>query len=332
MNEIPLRDCRNRRLARALCAGGLLAAPYALVFAQAYPVKPVRVVQSGAPGSLGDTVTRLVFSRVGEATGQQFVVDNRPAAGGSIGAEVVARAPADGYTLLSSVNSIMAVNPLVYSNLGYDPLRDFDAVSMLVKYSEVLIAHPSLGAKSVADLVALAKARPKQITYASGGNGHTTHLMMELFQRKAGILLVHVPYKGMSPAVQAVAGAEATLVNVGLGLARPHIANGRVIALAKTGFPSKEALPGVPALTASYPDAEYIPWTAVFAPKGTPRPVVARLNAEISKALAAPEFRSRMAEFDIAVIGGSPADLDKTLRADVSVNRELVKSIGLKLD
>ena len=332
MDDSPMCDFRITRLASALCAGGLLAAPWAPVVAQNYPVKPVRVVQAGAPGSLGDTVTRLVFSRVSEVTGQQFVIDNRAAAGGSIAAEVVAKAPADGYTLLSSVNSIMAVNPLVYSKIGYDPLRDFDAVSMLVKYSEVLIAHPSLGAKSVADLVALAKARPKQITYASGGNGHATHLMMELFQRKAGIALVHVPYKGMSPAVQAVAGAETSIVNVGLGLARPHITSGRVIALAKTGFPSKEALPGVPALTASYPDAEYIPWTAVFAPKGAPRAIVARLNAETTKALAAPEFLKRMAELDIAVIGGSPEDLDKTLRADVSVNRELVKSIGLKLD
>ena len=219
MDDSPMCDFRITRLASALCAGGLLAAPWAPVVAQNYPVKPVRVVQAGAPGSLGDTVTRLVFSRVSEVTGQQFVIDNRAAAGGSIAAEVVAKAPADGYTLLSSVNSIMAVNPLVYSKIGYDPLRDFDAVSMLVKYSEVLIAHPSLGAKSVADLVALAKARPKQITYASGGNGHATHLMMELFQRKAGIALVHVPYKGMSPAVQAVAGAETSIVNVGLGLA-----------------------------------------------------------------------------------------------------------------
>ena len=332
MDRVPMHNCRITRWASTLCAGVLLAAPQALVFAQDYPLKPVRVVQAGAPGSLGDTVTRLVFSRVSEATGQQFVIDNRPAAGGSMAAEMAARAPADGYTLFSAVNSVMTVNPLVYAKLGYDPLRDFDAVSVLVKYSEVLIAHPSLGAKSVADLVALAKARPKQITYASGGNGHSTHLMMELFQRKAGIVLVHVPYKGMSPAVQAVAGAETAIVNVGLGLARPHIANGRVIALAKTGFPSKETLPGVLALTAFYPEAEYIPWTAVFAPKGTPRPIVARLNAEISKALAAPEFLKRMAELDIAVIGGSPADLDNTLRADVAVNRELVKSIGLKLD
>lgn len=139
MDRVPMHNCRITRLAGAFCAGGLLAAPYALVFAQAYPVKPVRVVQAGAPGSLGDTVTRLVFSRVSAATGQQFVVDNRPAAGGSIAAEVAAKAPADGYTLLSAVNSVMVVNPLVYSKLGDDPLRDFDAVSMVMAtYSQYL--------------------------------------------------------------------------------------------------------------------------------------------------------------------------------------------------
>ena len=145
--------------------------------------------------------------------------------------------------------------------------------------------------------------------------------MMELFQRKAGITLAHVPYKGVSPALQGVVGAEAAIMNVRLGLARPHIRNGRVIALAKMGFPAKEALSGVPALTAFHPDAEYVPWTAVFAPKGVPIPVVARLNVETAKALGAPEFRSRMAELDVAVIGGAPGDLDKTLRTGVSVNR-----------
>ena len=179
MNEVSMGNCRIARLVSTLCAGWLIATPNGFVLAQGYPVKPVRVVQSGTAGSLSDTVTRLVFSKVSAVTGQQFIVDNRPGAGGSMGAEVVARAPADGYTLFASVNSVMAVNPLVYPKLGYDPLRDFDAVSMLIKISEVLIAHPSLGAKSVTDLVALAKERPKQITYASGGNGHVTHLMME---------------------------------------------------------------------------------------------------------------------------------------------------------
>lgn len=314
----------------AVSVGWLVFAQPAL--AQNYPSKPVRVVVSGAPGSLSDNVTRLIFTRAGDALGQQFIIDNRPAVGGGIAAELVAKAPADGYTLLSTTHSVLVVNPFVYSKLGYDPLRDFDAVSMFMKISEVLAVHPSLNVKSVQDLVALAKARPKQIAYGSGGNGHSTHLMMELFQRKAGIMLVHVPFKGVSPAVLATVGGEVFAINVGLGLARPHIANGRVVALAKTGYPAKDVLPNVPALTSIYSDAEYVPWNSVFAPKGTSENIIVRLNAEIGKALAAPEVRTRMSELDVAAAGGTPAELDKALRADLAINRELVKSIGLRLD
>jgi tripartite-type tricarboxylate transporter receptor subunit TctC len=225
----------------------------------------------------------------------------------------------------------MVVNPFLYSKLGYDPQRDFEPIAMLVKISEVLVVHPSLGVKTVGELVALAKARPKQIVYASGGNGHPTHLMMELFQRKAGIALVHVPYKGTSPAMQALVGGEAAVFNIGIGLARPHITSGKVRALARTGFPSKE-LPDVPALTSFYPEAEYIPWQGMFAPKGTPRDVVAKLNAAIGKVLAAPEIVTRLTQLDLSAAGSSPAELEQAVRAEMDVNRGLVKSIGLKLD
>jgi tripartite-type tricarboxylate transporter receptor subunit TctC len=316
----------------------VLSAAWLLVFgnvplaAQDYPAKAVRVVVPNAPGSLNDTLARLVFSRVGEAFGQQFIVDNRPGAGGSIAAELVARSPADGYTLIAAVNTIMVVNPFLYSKLGYEPLRDFEPVTMLAKISEVLVVHPSLGVKTVNDFVRLAKARPRQVSYSSGGNGHPTHLMMELFQRKAGFELVHVPYKGTSPAVQAIVSGEVGALNIGIGLVRPHIASGRLVALAKTGFPSKEALPGVPPLTSFFPDAEYIPWQAAFVPKGTPRDVVAKLNAAIGKALASAEVTRRAREIDLSAAGSSPAEVDRAVRADLAVNRELVKSIGLKLD
>src|SRR5262245_44269003 len=305
---------------------GLLAATLpAVSSAQGYPAKPVRVIVGNAPGSLNDTAARLVFAKVGEALGQQFIVDNRPGAGGSIGAEAAAKAPPDGYTVLNAVNTMMVVNPFLYSKLGYDPLRDFEPVTSLVKVSEVLVVHPSLGTKTVKDFVALAKARPNQVNYASGGNGHPTHLMMELFQRKAGIALVHVPYKGTSPGVQALVAGEVAAFNIGIGLVRAHIESGRLHPLAKTGFPSKDALPGVPALTQFYPDAEYIPWQGVFVPKGTPQEIVARLNAAIVKALAAPEVTARLTSLDLTGSGGSPGDLDRAVRADMAVNRDLIK-------
>jgi tripartite-type tricarboxylate transporter receptor subunit TctC len=310
----------------------LLAIQPAYLPAQEYPAKTVRVVVANAPGSLNDSVARIVFSRVGEMLGQQFIVDNRPGAGGNIAAALVAKSPPDGYTLINAVNTIMVVNPFLYSKVGYDPQRDFDAVSMMVKISEVLVVHPSLGVKTVPEFVGLARARPKQIIYGSAGNGHPTHLMMELFQRKAAIALLHVPYKATSTAMQALVSGDVAAFNIGIGLARPHITSGRVRALARTGFPSKDALPDVPPLTKFFPDAEYIPWQGVFVPKGTPREVVARLNAAIVKTLAASDVATRLTALDLAPTGSSPAELDKAVRAEMDVNRELVKSIGLKLD
>jgi tripartite-type tricarboxylate transporter receptor subunit TctC len=310
----------------------LLGLHHTCVIAQEYPSKPVRVVVPNAAGSLNDSLARIVSSKVSEVLGQQFIVDNRPGAGGVIGAELVAKSPPDGYTMLVTANTIMVVNPFLYSKLSYDPLRDFQPISMLAKISEVLVVNPSLGVKTLDELIRMAKARPRQITYASGGNGHPTHLMMELFQRKAGIQLVHVPYKGTSPAMQALVSGEVGAYNIGIGLARPHILSGKVVALAKTGFPSKDALPGVPPLTTFFPDAEYIPWQAAFAPRGTPADIIAKLNTTIAKALASSDVRTRIGEIDLTPIGSSPSDLDRIVRSDLTVNRDLVKSIGLKLD
>ncbi len=314
-----------------LTAGLLLALHSSGAAAQGYPAKPVRVVNVSA-GSLADSVTRLVFARVSEALGQQFIVDSRPGAGGNISAAFVAKSPADGHTLYLAVQSVMTVNPFLYANPGFDPLRDFEPVSMVAKISEVLTVHPSLGVKSLTGFVHLAQARPGQVSYASAGNGHPTHLMMELLQRKAAIRLAHVPYKTTPQAVLAVIGGEVGVLNMGIGLVRPHIASGKLVALAKTGYPSPDALPGIPALTTAYPDAEYIPYLATFAPKGIAGEIVAKLNAAIGRALAAPDVLSRLQALDLTAAPSSPGELEKTLRADMAVNRELVKSIGLKLD
>jgi tripartite-type tricarboxylate transporter receptor subunit TctC len=291
----------------------------------------VRVVNNAA-GSLADSVTRVVFARVSDAMGQQFVVDSRAGAGGNIAAAFVAKSPADGYTLFLTVQNVLVINPFLYANPGFDSLRDFEPVSMVAKISEVLIAYPAIGAKSLADLVRLAKAQPGKISYANGGNGHPQHLMMALFQREAGIRLTHVPYKGPPQAVLAVVGGEAGVMNVGIGLVRAHIASGKLAALAQTGYPSPDALPGIPAPTASYPDAEYVPWLATCAPKGVPAEIVAKLNAAIGRALAAPEVVSKLKELDVTPVASSPAALDEIVRADMAVNGELVKSLRLKID
>lgn len=330
MNRTTLDAAQHAR-AMVLIAGLLLILNCTGASAQGYPIKPVRVVNIGA-GSLADSVTRLVFARVSETLGQQFIVDSRPGAGGNIAAAFIAKSPADGHTLFLSVQNVLVVNPFLYANPGFDPLRDFEAVSLVAKISEVLIAHPSLGAKSLADLVRLAKARPGEIGYSSGGNGHPQHLFMELFQRKAGIKLSHVPYKTVPQAVLAVVGGEVGVMNVGIGLARPHIASGKLVALAKTGYLAADTLPGIPALTTAYRDTEYVPWLAVFAPKGVPAEVVTKLNAAIGRALAAPDVVSRLKEIDVTPVPSSPGELDKLVRADMAVNRELVKSLGLRLD
>ncbi len=319
-------------IALSVAAAGLLPALSSTgAAAQGYPVKPVRVVNLAA-GSLNDSITRLVFARVSEALSQQFIVDSRPGAGGNIAAAFVAKSPADGHTLFLTGQNVLVVNPFLYANPGFDPLRDFEPVSMVTKISEVLIAHPSLSTKSLTDFVRLAKAKPGDISYASAGNGHPQHLFMALFQRKAAIRLAHVPYKGPPQAVLAVVGGEVGVMNVGIGLARPHIASGKLVPLAKTGYLAADTLPGVPALTAAYPGTEYVPWQAVYAPKGVSVEIVTRLNAAIGRALAAPEVVSRLKELDVTAVHSSPGELDKIVRADMVVNRELVKSIGLKLD
>ncbi len=330
MNKTMLAGARDAR-AIALTTGLLFGLYNTGPAAQGYPAKPMRVVNLAA-GSLNDSVSRLVFARVSEALGQQFIVDSRPGAGGNIAAAFVAKSPADGYTLFLTGQNVLVINPFLYANPGFDPLRDFEPVSMVAKISEVLIAHPSLGAKSLGDFVRLAQARPGQINYASAGNGHPQHLFMELLQRKAAIKLSHVPYKGPPQAVLAVVGGEASVMSVGIGLARPHIASGKLVALARTGHLAADTLPGVPALTASYPGTEYVPWQATYAPKGVAGEIVTRLNAAIGRALAAPEVVSRLKELDVTPVHSTPAELDKTVRADMAVNRELVKSIGLKLD
>jgi tripartite-type tricarboxylate transporter receptor subunit TctC len=311
---------------------GVFAAGTTPASAQSWPQKPVRIVVGNTAGSLSDVLARQIFARLSQTLGQQFIIDNRAGAGGAIGAESVARSAPDGYSFLFGTDGMMVINPFVYSKLGYDTLRDFASVSLLARIPYVLIVNPSFSANTLQEFIGAAKARPRQINYASGGNGHATHLEMELIARKAGIELVHVPYKGTSPALQAVVSGEVAATAIGLGIALPQITAGKVRALVIGGPRPKDMLPRIPDLLSVLPDSEYVSWQALFAPAGTPAPIVDRLNAELVKALQLPEIHKQLADAGMAPAGSSPAELDRVLRADLNTNRELVKALGLKLD
>ena len=314
----------------AILVCGLLTALAAV--GEDWPRKPVRVVVANSAGSLSDVMARLVFARLSESLGQQFFIDNRPGAGGSIGAELVAKSPPDGYTLLMASDGMLTVNPFIYSKLGYDPLRDFAPVSLVTKLTQALYVNSGLGAKTLDDFVRIARANPGKLTYSSGGNGHATHLAMELFLWKANLQLVHVPYKGTAPALQAAATGEVAAIVMSTSLANPFVASGKLIALGTMGASSPNVLPGVPSLSSVFPESEALSWQAVVAPASTPPQIVETLRGAIAKALASPDLRERLKDGGTDPTPSSPQELEQLVRADFERNRELVKRMNLKVD
>lgn len=313
--------------ASALCA--LLAAG---AFAQGYPAKPVKIVVPYPPGGPTDIVARLVGQKLAEQTGQQFVVENRAGAGGNIGAEAVARAPADGYTLLVATTA-HAINPSLFKQLGYDLQKDFAPVSQLTAGPLVIVANPALPAKNVQELIALAKAKPGGLNYASSGNGQSTHLSAELFASMAGIKLNHVPYKGSAPALTDVIGGQADLMFDTMLSAMPQVKTGKLKALAVTSAARSSAAPDLPTVAESgLPGYEAIAWNGLLAPAGTPKDVVAKLNAELKRALEAPEVRDRFAAQGFGAAWGTPEQYASFIRSELAKWAKVVKASGATLD
>ena len=300
--------------------------------AQNWPHKPVRVVVPNSAGSLSDLVARLVFSKVSDLLGQQFYIDNRPGAGGSIGAEFVAKSPPDGYTILQISDGQVTVNPFIYPKLGYDPLRDFAYVSLLTKLTQALYVPSSLGPKTLDDFVKMARANPGKLTFASGGNGHATHLSMGLFLWKANLDLVHVPYKGTGPALQAAAAGEVSALMIATSIAQPFVANGKLIALATVGASTPDVLPGVPPLNSKFPDSELQSWQAVVAPAKMPPEIVQALHDAIAKALADRGISEKLRAGGTDPVASTPAELGKLAHEEYTRNRELIKRMNLKID
>ena len=311
-------------------AAGLLAA--GTVFAQSYPSKPVRVVIPWPPGGSNDVVGRIVLQKVAEFTGQQFIVDNRAGAAGSIGADLVAKAPPDGYTIMVHSTSHVG-NAHLYKKLNYDTLKDFTGVALLAAQPGALTVHPSLPVKTVKEFIALAKARPGTINYSSSGNGSAPHLSMALLVSMAGINVVHVPYKGGAPQVTALVSGEtqASLATVSTVLS--HVQSGRLRALGVSSAKRSGTLPDVPTIAeAGVPGYEMSPWIGVYVPANTPKEIITKLNSEINKALKASEVSQLLASQALDPLGGTPEEFDARIKIDYEKYGKLIKLTGAKVD
>ncbi|HYF59698.1 MAG TPA: tripartite tricarboxylate transporter substrate binding protein [Burkholderiaceae bacterium] len=329
-------DRTRRTLAAAIAALAAGAAPSRAARAQpagAWPQRPVRIVVPYPPGGPTDIVARVVGARLAERLRQPFVIENRAGAGGNIGAEAVAKAPADGYTLVLGTTA-HAINPSLFKSLGYDFQKDFAPVALLTSVPLVLVAHPSLPADGVAQLVALAKSRPPgSIAYGSSGNGQSTHLAAELFNAMAGVSLTHVPYKGSAPALVDLAGGQVQVMFDTMLSAMPQVKAGRVKALAVTSAKRSAAAPELPTIAESgLPGYEATAWNGLLAPAGTPPDVVATLSRAVNEVLAEPETRQRFAADGADAVGGTPGQFASFIRTETDKWREVVKTASVKID
>ena len=328
-----IRFPSRRRLLAAAGAALCLATPaFAQAPAPAYPTKPVKLVVPYPPGGPTDIVARLVAQKLSDAMGQQFVIDNRPGAGGNPGAELVARSPADGYTLVVATTA-HAINPSLFKNLGYSVSKDFAPVSQLTSGPLVIVANPQLPAKNVAELIALAKAKPGELNFASSGNGQSTHLSAELFAAMAGVKMNHIPYKGSAPALTDTMGGQTQLMFDTMLSAMPHVKAGKLKALAVTSATRSPVAPDLPTVAESgLPGYEAIAWNGLLAPAGTPPEVLARLSAELKKVLAAPDVKEKFEAQGFAASWNSPEDFGRFMSTEVDKWAKVVKVSGAKVD
>ncbi len=310
----------------------LLTVPALPVMAQAYPVKPVRIVVPFPPGGPTDIVTRLMAPKMSEAMGQQIIVDNRGGAGGAIGTEQVAKSAPDGYTLIMGTIGGLAVARSLNPKLGYDTLRDLAPISQSVTVTSVLVVHPSVPAKTVKDLLALARASKTRLNYASSGNGTITHLAGELLKLMGKVDITHVPYKGGAPALVALVSGEVDLSYENTLIITPHIKSGKVRGLAVTGAKRSALLPELPTIGETLTGYSANGWYGLLAPAGTPRPVITRLHAEAVKALRAPDVSDKLAGQGAEPVASTPEEFTAFIRSETEKWANLVKAANMRTD
>lgn len=303
---------------------GAVAAP-----AQTYPTKPMRIIVPASPGGGTDAAARIIAAALTQGLGQQVVVENRPGAGGLIGNEVAAKAPADGYTLLMAPAAPTVIFPHTFSKIPYDSLRDFAAVSLVANSEYILAVHPSLGVKSVKNLIALARSRPGEIVFGSSGNFSIPHLAGELFKQKAKVDMLHVPYKGGGPAARALVSGEVSML-LGTGPTVVPLADAGRLRLIATASPQRSKMsPALPTISETLPGIEVSAWYGILVPAGTPKDVVTRLHAEIVKAIGTPKVAQQIAKVGLQPVTSSPEELSAYIKAELARWGEVVKATGL---
>jgi tripartite-type tricarboxylate transporter receptor subunit TctC len=316
-----------------VCLCAALAAVTASAAAQQYPVRPVRFVLGFAPGGASDTMARAIGTQLSEGLGQPVVIDNRAGAGGNIAAEIVARSAPDGYTMLLGNNGILAVNVSLYSKLAFDPVKDFAPVVLVASQPNVLVVHPGVAVNSVKALVALAKAKPGQLNYASPGPGTTGHLAGELFKRMAGLEYTIIPFKGGGPAALAMLSGETQFTFATALSVQGHIKSGKLRALAVTTAARSVSFPELPTVAeAGVPGFDAITWHGVVVPARTPQAVIARLNREFNRLLQAPDMRAKLLALGSEVIGGEPKQLTDYIKVEIPRWAKVIKDSGARAE
>jgi tripartite-type tricarboxylate transporter receptor subunit TctC len=318
-----------RNLFSAAIAGVLFVSQFCS--AQEYPAKQVRIVVAFPPGGSTDVIARLIAAKLSEAWGQQVIVDNRPGAGTNIGAEMVARSPADGYTLLMCTFTC-GINVSLYNKINYDPVRDFAGVSLVAVVPLIVAVHPSIPARSVKELIALAKAKPNALNYASFGSGSSAHLATEEFKRVAGVQMLHIPYKGDAPATVDLLGGHVDLMFASILTMMPHVKAGRVRGLGVTSSKRLPRYPEIPTVGESVPGFEVDPWFGIVTQTGTPRPIIDKLNREIVRAVKLPDVTEAIESQGGFVIGSNSERLDAYIKTEVAKWGKVIKAVGVKVD
>ena len=316
------------RLALALCAASLTAPAYA----QSYPSKPIRIVVPYAPGGSTDVLFRIFAPKVPEVLGQQAIIDNRPGAASTIGLDMVAKSPPDGYTV-GVANIAYGANPSIYKKMPFDSEKDLTPVGLVSIVTMVLSVHPSVPAKSVKEYIALARARPGTLTYASAGNGSANHLATARFAHMANLKLEHVPYKGGGPAVIAIVAGETSTLFATIPSAIQHFKSGRLRALGVSSAKRNSALPELPTVAeAGVPGYEAIEWQGLMVPAGTPRDVVVRLNQAFAKITAMADVKERVSALGSDLVTGTPEEFDQFVKRELAVWSKVVREVGIKID